>query len=105
MWPGIAVPEYLALLLSSPFGAESIGLSGRGSTRTMINLDVVRSTVVPLPTVERQVEIVLEAQRQRRRTGVLVTALRNQIDLLAERRQALITAAVTGELAIPGVAA
>jgi len=51
------------------------------------------------------VEIVLEAQRQRRRTGVLVTALRNQIDLLAERRQALITAAVTGELAIPGVAA
>jgi type I restriction enzyme S subunit len=71
----------------------------------MINLDVVRSTVVPLPTVERQVEIVLEAQRQRRRTGVLVTALRNQIDLLAERRQALITAAVTGELAIPGVAA
>ena len=35
----------------------------------------------------------------------MVERLTKQIDLLAERRQALITAAVTGELEIPGVAA
>jgi type I restriction enzyme S subunit len=29
----------------------------------------------------------------------------DQVDLLSERRQALITAAVTGDLEIPGVAA
>jgi type I restriction enzyme S subunit len=105
MHPDVAVSEYLALLLSSPFGAESIGVSGRGSTRTMINLDVVKSTVVPLPIVARQREIVAEAQHERRRLRVLIAALKNQIDLLAEHRQALITAAVTGELGIPGVAA
>ena len=32
-------------------------------------------------------------------------ALERQLDLLVEHRQALITAAVTGELEIPGVAA
>jgi type I restriction enzyme S subunit len=35
----------------------------------------------------------------------LVKSMSSQIDLLHERRQALITAAVTGELEIPGVAA
>jgi type I restriction enzyme S subunit len=35
----------------------------------------------------------------------VVKALRKQIELLRERRQALITAAVTGELEIPEVAA
>jgi type I restriction enzyme S subunit len=34
-----------------------------------------------------------------------ISLLREQLDLLAERRQALITAAVTGELEIPEVAA
>jgi type I restriction enzyme S subunit len=101
----VAMPEYLALLLSSPCGAESIGASGRGSTRTMINLDVVKRAVVPLPTVESQQGIVLKAQRERKRLRLLTTALAAQIELLTEHRQTFITAAVTGELDIPGVAA
>ena len=40
-----------------------------------------------------------------RRTETLVAPLRSQISLLQEHRQALITAAVTGELEIPGAAA
>ena len=40
-----------------------------------------------------------------RRIDRRVQALERQIDLLVEHRQALITAAVTGELEIPGVAA
>jgi len=35
----------------------------------------------------------------------LAVAMSAQIDLLLERRQALITAAVTGQLEIPGAAA
>jgi type I restriction enzyme S subunit len=101
----LAMPEYLALLLSSPFGAESIGVSGRGSTRTMINLDVVKSAVVPLPAVECQQEMVSKAHRERKRLRLLTSALAAQIELLSEHRQALITAAVTGELDTPGVAA
>ena len=38
-------------------------------------------------------------------TTAACPALERQIDLLLERRQALITAAVTGQLEIPGVAA
>jgi type I restriction enzyme S subunit len=39
------------------------------------------------------------------RVDQLVSTIRTQIGLLQEHRQALITAAVTGELEIPGVAA
>ena len=99
------MPEYLALLLSSPFGAESIGVSSRGSTRTMINLDVVKSAVVPVPAVECQQELVSKAHRERKRLRLLTSALAAQIELLVEHRQAIITAAVTGEIDIPGVAA
>lgn len=42
------------------------------------------------------------AQDQARRHQ---SAIQRQIDLLLERRQALITAAVTGQLQTPGVAA
>jgi len=71
----------------------------------MINLDVVKRAVVPLPTVESQQGIVLKAQRERKRLRLLTTALAAQIELLTEHRQTFITAAVTGELDIPGVAA
>jgi len=40
-----------------------------------------------------------------RRHDHLTSARSRQVDLLLERRQALITAAVTGQLEIPGVVA
>src|SRR5713101_7692690 len=42
----VAHAEFLALLLSSPLGAQLIGLSARGSTRSMINLEVVKATLI-----------------------------------------------------------
>jgi type I restriction enzyme S subunit len=71
----------------------------------MINLEVVKSTLLPLPSVDRQEEIVRTTHTQQQRVHAAVEALTEQVDVLAERRRALITAAVTGELEIPGVAA
>lgn len=101
----MATPEYLALLLSSPYGAQAVGASGRGSTRTMINLDIIKETILPLPGVDEQARVVQAANCNRSRTRALVVALADQISRLGEHRQALITAAVTGELEIPEAAA
>ncbi|MBK7322195.1 MAG: hypothetical protein IPI82_07020 [Candidatus Microthrix sp.] len=58
----------------------------------------------PRYTERREIERRLDEMGQKRSAhGQRVDP--RQVDLLAERRQALITAAVTGELEIPGVAA
>jgi type I restriction enzyme S subunit len=65
----------------------------------------IKELRVPLPPLEEQVSRASEVAAIQSRVRRVASATSRQIDLLAERRQALITAAVTGELEIPGVAA
>ncbi|MFN3256761.1 MAG: restriction endonuclease subunit S [Ilumatobacter sp.] len=84
--------------------AERFRLSAQGSTRQMINLEIFKSLRIPLPPVDRQQQIVDEVHAAWRTLDAASAALSSQIDLLVEHRQALITAAVTGEFAVPGAA-
>lgn len=93
--PGRADSEYIALLLSSPVGASAV--EGRGSTRSMINLEIVKSALLPVPTLQQQRRIVVEHHSAWQRTTAAVRACDRQLAVLTERRQALITAAVTGQ--------
>lgn len=76
-----------------------------GAGQPNISQEVVRGLRVPAPKVDRQARIAEVIDVEAERVGSAISTLAHQIDLLAERRQALITAAVTGELEIPGVAA
>ena len=60
---------------------------------------------VPRPSAaeQRRLSVLLDEANQAK--SKLVARVQCQLDLLAEHRQALITAAVTGELRVPGVAA
>ena len=60
---------------------------------------------IRLPPIDTQIEIGLFIEELDRASGKIAQVMSAQLDLLVERRQALITAAVTGELEIPGVAA
>jgi type I restriction enzyme, S subunit len=60
---------------------------------------------MPLPSVTQQGAAVSLLLPERNVLATFQRILTSQADLIAERRQALITAAVTGELDIPGVAA
>lgn len=64
----------------------------------------VMSVAFPLPPVAQQEEIVASIRAVEDRTRCTRRALAQQIDLLREHRQALITAAVTGEFQVPGAA-
>lgn len=100
-----AEPEYLALLLSSPYGAGAVGASGRGSTRTMINLEIIKETALPFPDIDAQRNLIDFARASQRSTESLRRSLTAQVSKLQEHRQALITAAVNGELDVPTEAA
>lgn len=60
---------------------------------------------VPVPPLDQQRALHGWVDSRNRTNEIVVERLVKQIALLQERRQALITAAVTGELEIPGVAA
>jgi len=76
-----------------------------GSTMTHITKPMMRELRVPVPDLGTQRDIAAKANLIHERSAELLSALDEQAALLTERRQALITAAVTGQLEIPGVAA
>ena len=104
-----------------PYGADSTrflmyalrAAAGRGvfenegNTSTIVHLtaEKLRAHRLPWPPPDEQRRIVDELDREHKRLQRLRSSLLGQIDLLKERRQALITAAVTGQFEIPGVAA
>jgi len=90
-------PRFLLLCLRAMRG-DLLGRLAMGSTHKTIYMPDIQSIRIPLPPVEEQDEIVETVWRQLDREGHIVDLLTRHIDLLTERRQALITAAVTGEL-------
>ena len=70
-----------------------------------LNMSDIRDIPIVVPDLSEQKEILAHIRAAVRRQELTVAKLQKQIDLLAERRQAVITAAVTGRLAVPGIAA
>lgn len=97
-------PRFLLLCLRA-MRQDLLGRLAMGSTHQTIYVPDIQSIRVPLPPLEEQDQLVAWVWERLHRIDAAVDAIRRQIDLLAERRQALVTAAVTGQLEIPGVAA
>jgi type I restriction enzyme S subunit len=98
-------PDFAALFLSSPTGESLVQGSTRGSTRQRANIGALASVRVPAPPLKEQQSVVAQLRQAEALVRCADQALDAQVGLLSERRQALITAAVTGQLHIPGVAA
>ncbi len=75
------------------------------SAVTGINRNVVGQLRAVQPPYREQQRIADELDQRHTDVERMGAVLRQRIDLLVERRQALITAAVTGQIEIPGVAA
>jgi type I restriction enzyme S subunit len=92
-----AVPEFIALALSATARSEC-GYLATGATRDRLNLGLASARVVALPPRNEQVEIVASLNRDTARIDLLSEKTQRSIDLLKERRSALIMAAVTGQI-------
>ena len=86
-------------------GLDQLDVQKIGSTFSRINISQIVELLVPVPGSSVQMELAGEFDRMADRSRGAKSKLKHQIGLLLEHRQALITAAVTGELEIPGVAA
>lgn len=100
-------PSFAALALMRSEGRRHLAAAARGTSQTMVKLrgeDVKAATVPVVPSAVQLAVIDQFAEWEAHHEG-LHKRVSRQIALLQEHRQALIIAAVTGELEIPGVAA
>lgn len=97
--------DFLALLLRTASFQSQLAAAGTGSTALGIRSDRLRALSLPVPSPDEQVAAVARVRGASEQIRRLERHLDAQIRLLHEHRQALITAAVTGELEVPGVAA
>jgi type I restriction enzyme S subunit len=98
--------DYLALYTRTTFARvyfESTGVKTTNLAST--NSSKIMALPIPALDLDAQRNVVAQWDDYSRISSAVRRALANQLDLLAERRQALVTAAVTGELEVPVVAA
>jgi type I restriction enzyme S subunit len=95
---------YLAEFLRSSLGYQSLLSRATGALHPHLE-GSIRNVSILVPPLELQHVIVGEVAKLRRQSERIVSRLTRQIELLREHRQALITAAVTGELEIREVTA
>jgi type I restriction enzyme S subunit len=87
--------RFAAYFLASDVGSSEISAGSRGVTRTRINLSGVAGTTTPVPPLSNQRAIVEFLDDKTAAIDTLIAKKERLIDLLQERRQALITQAVT----------
>ncbi|MEU4779372.1 restriction endonuclease subunit S [Micromonospora sp. NPDC023633] len=94
------VPEFLALMMRSPQLREMIrlGISGAGGLANNLPTSVVRDLPIPAIPLIEQIRFVREMAYHAEWANRAVKDIDQQLSLLVERQQALIAAAVTGQI-------
>jgi len=103
--PGRLNPEFLAMVLHLSLYRQQLDAASTGAMMANLNEHALLEFRLPrlyLPVQDEALAQMVAATLGQRRMSA---RLRASTDLLVEHRQALVTAAVTGELEIPGVAA
>lgn len=93
------LPEYLLYVFRSM--DQEFDRLMQGSTHKTIYMPDIKSFKTPLPPLDEQREIVDQIETETERLWELIDRVEETIDLLEEKHQALITAAVTGQIDVP----
>ena len=90
--------EYLLHFLKSEIIKIQLNLAMVGSTFKRINVDDIRNYVIVIPPIEEQECILKELDQKIEKYDSLINFAVKQIQLMQERRTALISSAVTGKI-------
>jgi type I restriction enzyme S subunit len=90
---------FYAVLASKP----ELVSSATGNTMPILNSGRLGSIVLPVPPLAEQAAIAAHLDRETAQMDALAAKAREMIDVLKERRQALISAAVTGKIDVRGL--
>ena len=83
----------------------ALGSTGIRPSQWRLYWPALSNVEIPVPPLEKQLKIVARLDAETAKIDALIAKAEQFIALSKERRAALITAAVTGQLEIPGVAA
>lgn len=94
------LPEYLTSFLTTAEARVQIRRDARGSSGSMVKVSQghVLDWQTPLPPLSEQMEIVNYLRRAEERFESMTREVSSSLSLLSERRAALITATVTGQI-------
>lgn len=96
-WPSIN-SRWLSYAVKADSSKEQLHSSGYGGTKTQLSLNDVRNVAVAVPSPEEQERIVGHIDTQLDALMIIEGKARGLVELLQEKRSALISAAVTGKI-------
>lgn len=98
--PRVFDSDFVGWYMLTSEGQNQLKSGADGGTKQQLALDDIRSLEVPNVALQLQKEIVLEAEGLTEAITLLIAKADRLIELSRERRAALITAAVTGQIEI-----
>ena len=96
-------PEYSVYALSSKIVEDYVAYYSVGSTRDSINTEILMNLKIPVPPVKEQKQIAAFLDQETAKIDTLIKKCETAIELLKERRTALISAAVTGKIDVQDI--
>ncbi len=94
----IIAGEWMSWVFNSSYGYHRLLSIQTGAMHPHLNCGNVKDVLLPVPPLSEQCEIMQRIEHEERRVAALVGKTERSIALLKERRSALITAAVTGQI-------
>ena len=93
-------PHFIALILGTHLYRDLIEIEATGTSDSMQNISLHSILDLPMnvPTLDEQNERVARLQTTLRTMDTLIIGVHEMLSLLRERREALITAAVSGRI-------
>jgi type I restriction enzyme S subunit len=100
------LPAFLTYFLTTKEARTQIQRDARGSSGSMVKISQghVLNWLMPLPLIQEQTEILDSIKKNEQEIQSMVTDLSRSIEFLKEKRTAVITAAVTGQLSFEEMA-
>ncbi|MEN0037596.1 MAG: restriction endonuclease subunit S [Cellvibrio sp.] len=96
--PNMMLGEFLSNVLSSSYGYAVLYSIRTGGMHPHLNCGEVKYVRVPVPPFTEAIEINAHIQDMKSKFSKLIDVAENKIEILKERRTALISAAVTGKI-------
>ena len=95
---------FLSAVLQSTYGQEKLTSIETGAMHPHLNCGEIKFVEIPLPPLDEQSDIVAYINRTAGQFDTLTAEAQRAIALLQERRTALISAAVTGQIDVRAIA-
>lgn len=93
-------PQFLAYFLRSEYTKDYFQAASGGTTIANLSLATLRGTPIPVPPLEEQEQLVRFIENRLGKMGDLANKTNSALQLLRERRSALIAATVTGKMEV-----